>query len=62
MERGQQTKKQRNKERNKHTSRLLDQLGPEGQVGEKVNPYTFEVKKKYTNSYKTNHASGRSAQ
>ena len=25
---------QRNKERNKHTSRLLDQLGPEGRVGE----------------------------
>ena len=25
-----------NKERNKHTARLLDQLGPEGRVGEKL--------------------------
>ena len=32
MKRGHQT----NKERNKHTSRLLDQLGPEGRVGEKA--------------------------
>ena len=39
MKRGHQTKKHRNKQRNKetknkHTSRLLDQLGPEGRVGE----------------------------
>ena len=34
MKRGHQRKKQGNKERNKHTLRLLDQLGPEGRVGE----------------------------
>ena len=39
MKRGHKTKKHRNKETkketNKHTSRLLDQLGPEGRVGKK---------------------------
>ena len=40
MKRGHQRNKETNieknkQERNKHTSRLLDQLGPEGRVGEK---------------------------
>ena len=38
MKRGHQrnkhTRKERKKQTNKHTSRLLDQLGAEGQVGE----------------------------
>ena len=34
MEREHQTKKHRNKQRNKHTLRLLDQVGPEGRGGE----------------------------
>ena len=34
MKRGHHSNKHRNKHLNKHTSRLLDQLGPEGRVGE----------------------------
>ena len=35
LQRNKDTKKQTKIQRNKHTSRLLDQLGPEGRVGEK---------------------------
>jgi hypothetical protein len=36
LKRGHHSNKHRNKHLNKHTSRLLDQLGPEGRVGENL--------------------------
>ena len=41
MKRGHQRNKETNKERNRHTWRLLNQLGPEGLVGENYPGDTF---------------------
>ena len=55
MKRGQPRNKERNKEIKKHTSRLLDQLGPEGRVGENIKGWVSQKLSQYTIQFK--HAS-----